>query len=89
MYRVCPIWTPRLHMPGTEEMPKPVKVLALVQHKALKSQWISCPILFCGLVSLGSYARMVSEGDTYHPVCIWLASRMWIHRTLRVGKVGI
>ena len=29
------------------------------------------------------------RGGTYHLVCIWLAFRMWIPRTLRVGKVGV
>ena len=46
-------------------------------------------ILFYGLVGIGAYARMVSEGGTYRPVCIWLAFGMWIPRTQWVGKVGL
>ena len=45
--------------------------------------------MFYGLVGIGAYARMVSEGGTYHPVCVRLASGMWIARTLWVGKVGL
>ena len=61
----------------------------MVQHKVLKSQGLSCLILFYGLVKLGTYARIASEGGTYHPVCIRLASRMWIPKMLRAGKVAV
>ena len=37
---------------------------------------------------LGVYGRTALEGGTYHPACIWLASRVWVPRTLRVVKVG-
>ena len=58
-------------------------------HKVPKSLWVSCPILFYGLVGIGAYARTASEGGTYHPVCTWPASGRWIPRTLRVVKVGV
>ena len=58
-------------------------------HKVLKSQWVSCPILFYRLVGIGAYARMASEGDTYCSVCIQLISRMRIPKMLRVGNVGV
>ena len=50
---------------------------------------VELPDIVYGLVGIGTYARMVSEGGTYCLVCIWLAFRVWIPRTLRVGKVGV
>ena len=58
-------------------------------HKALISGLVSCPILFYGLVGIVAYAWTMSEGDTYCPVCVWLASGMWIPRMLWAGKVGL
>ena len=60
-----------------------------VQHKAPKSQWLSCLIFFYRLVGIAAYTRMASEGGTYRKVCIQLVSRMWIPGILRVGKVGV
>ena len=50
---------------------------------------VKLPNIVCWLVGIGAYTRTPSEGGTYHPVCIWLALRVWILRMLRVGKVGI
>ena len=50
---------------------------------------VELPNIIYGLVRIGAYARTVVEGGTYYPVCIWLAFRVWIPRTLRVGKVGV
>ena len=41
------------------------------------------------LIWLGAYTRTASEGGTYRPVCVQLASRMWIPRTLGIGKVSV
>ena len=50
---------------------------------------VELPNIIYGLVGIGIYARTASEGGTYCPVCMWLAFRVWIPRTLRVGKVGV
>ena len=50
---------------------------------------VELPDIVYGLVGIGDYARMAPEGGTYCPVCIQLAFRVWIPRTLRVGKVGV
>ena len=50
---------------------------------------VELPNIVFGLVGIGAYTRMALEGGTYHPVCIWLGFRVWIPRTLRVGKVGV
>ena len=50
---------------------------------------IEQPNFFLGRVGwLGAYTRIALEGGTYHLACVWLASRIWIPRTLRVGKLG-
>ena len=41
------------------------------------------------LVGIGAYTRIASEGGTYHLVCVQLAFRVWIPKTVRVGKVGM
>ena len=45
--------------------------------------------MFYGLVGIGAYTRVVSEGGTYNPVCVQLVFGMWIPRMLRVVKVGV
>ena len=50
---------------------------------------VELPDIIYGLVGIGAYAGMALEGGTYHPVCILLAFRVWISRTLRAGKVGV
>ena len=36
---------------------------------------VELPNIVNGLVGIGAYARMGSEGGTYHPVYIWLIFR--------------
>ena len=60
-----------------------------VLHKAPNSWWVMCPIFFYRLVGICAYARMVSKGGTYRPVCAQLILRIWIPRMLRVGKVAV
>ena len=50
---------------------------------------VKLPDIIHRLVKISIYAKMVSKGGTYHPVYIQLSFRVWIPRTLRVGKVGI
>ena len=50
---------------------------------------VELPDIVYGLVRMGAYARMASEGGIYCSVCIRLAFRVWIPWTLRVGKVGV
>ena len=50
---------------------------------------VEWPDIVCGLVGIGAYARMVSEGGTYHPVCIWLLFKSSVPGCSRVGKVGL
>ena len=38
---------------------------------------------------LGAYTRMVLEGGTNCPACVWFAFRVWFPRILRVGKVSV
>ena len=60
---------------------------SLVLHKVRR--WVSCQTLFCGWVEIGAYAKRALNGGTYHPVCIQLAFRICIPRTLWVGKVSL
>ena len=50
---------------------------------------VELPNIVCRLVGMGVYARITSEGGTYHPVCIRHALRVWSPKTLRLGKVGV
>ena len=74
-------------MEGIEEMPKPVQLLAWCRKRRHKVDGLAAQ--YCGLVKIGAYARIVSEGGTYHPIYIWLAFRVWIPRMLMVCKVGV
>ena len=39
------------------------------------TKWMAkLPNIVCGLVGISAYARIASEGGTYHPVCVWLTS---------------
>ena len=50
---------------------------------------IKWPNIICGLVGIGAFARMASEGGTYRSVCLRLMSKSGIPGHLRVGKVGL
>ena len=60
------------------------------QQKGAHTKWmVELPDIVCGLVGIGAYASMVSEGghllSSLHPACI----QVWSPRMLRVGKVGL
>ena len=50
---------------------------------------VELPNIVCGLVGIGAYAKTVSKGGTYYPVCIGLAFRSGFPGMLRVGQVGL
>ena len=50
---------------------------------------VKWPDIVCGLVGIGAYARMASEGGTYCPVCIQLTFNSGVPGHSRVGKVGL
>ena len=66
--------------------------LIMFWHGAVKStiKWmVELPNIVCRLVGIGAFARTVSQGGIYHPICDWLAFGIWILWTLKVGRVGV
>ena len=57
--------------------------------KGMVNWMVEWPNIVCGLVGIGAYARMASEGGTYRPVCIRLQSQCGVPRCLRVSKVSL
>ena len=87
-YLMCP-------MLSHKRLPWPLKCPNLLRFwrgmaKGTTKWMVELPDVALGrLVWLGAYARTALEESIYCPVCIQFASRIWIPRLLRVGKVVV